>query len=101
MAYHQTFTTLELEQKASEIMESFDFESVHNHMQETNWKWFVNSEVGTKVPDIEDIKITARDLLTKAIWYDEPVVNISTGGFHAYKLPWGLELTFAIETAHS
>mgnify|MGYP000438953027 CR=1 FL=1 len=98
--YHDTLTTLELEKKASEIMESFDFESVHAHMVETGWQWYVR-DIGMKVPDIEDIKTTARYLLTQAIWNETPVTNVATGGFHAYKLPWGLELNFAIKSSHA
>jgi hypothetical protein len=99
--YHDKFTTLELEKKASEIMESFDFESVHAHMVETNWKWYNRKEEGMKVPDVEDIRSTARSLLTQAIWNETPVSNVATGGFHAYKLPWGLELNFAIKSHHA
>lgn len=99
--YHDTLTTEELEKKASEIMDSFNFDVVLNYMQDTNWGWYVSPEEGTRVPTIDEIKNTARTLLTKAIWYEEPVVNISTGGFHVYKLQWGLELNFSIESAHS
>ena len=99
--YHDTLTTVELEKKASEIMESFDFESVHAYMEETGWKWYNRKTEGMKVPDIEDIRHTARSLLTQAIWNETPVSNVATGGFHAYKLPWGLELNFAIKSHHA
>ena len=99
--YHDTLTTMELEKKASEIMDSFDFESVHAHMEETGWKWYNRNTEGMKVPDIEDIRHTARSLLTQAIWNETPVSNVATGGFHAYKLPWGLELNFAIKSHHA
>lgn len=98
--YHDKFTTLELEKKADEIMDNFDFEAVHKHMQDVEWKWHIK-DMDFQVPDINNIKSTARYLLTNAIWDKSTVSNCSTGGFHAYKLPWGLELTFSIETAHS
>jgi hypothetical protein len=51
------------------------------------------------VPDIMDLRVTARDLLTKAIYDDGDVSNVGTGGFVAYKLPWGLQLTFQLSWA--
>jgi len=50
---------------------------------------------------MDQIRSTARRLLTNAVWNDEPVANVSTGGFHAYKLPWGLELTFTLTWSYS
>jgi len=38
---HEKFTDQELEQKASDIMRSFDFEAVLKHMQDTNWSWYM------------------------------------------------------------
>jgi hypothetical protein len=97
---HEKFTQSELEQKASDIMRNFNFDSVLNHMQEKNWNWYMGGgRYG--VPDIEDLRVTARDLLTKAIWDESKVANVATGGFTAYKLPWGLELTFQIEHTHA
>jgi hypothetical protein len=50
---------------------------------------------------MDDLRNTARDLMTKAIWDESPVSNVGTGGFTAYKLPWGLELTFQLEHTHA
>ena len=97
--YHEKFTTSELENKAADIMRSFDFESVHKHMVETDWKWHNGKD--TQVPDLEDLRVQARALLTRAIWEDTPVTSIGTGGFMAYKLPWGLSLTFQIGNSHA
>jgi hypothetical protein len=97
---HEKFTQSELEEKAYEIMKSFNFESVLKHMQETGWKWYKgNGQM--EVPDMDDLRFTARDLLTKAIWDKADVTNVGTGGFTAYKLPWGLELTFQLEHTHA
>jgi hypothetical protein len=93
---HEKFTQSELEQKASEIMDRFNFDSVLKHMQETNWTWYKGNGK-MEVPDMDDLRFTARDLLTKAIWSEDKVTNVGTGGFCAYKLPWGLELTFKLE----
>lgn len=97
--YHEKFTTAELENKAADIMQSFDFEKVLQHMIETDWQWY--SPGGMKVPDIEDLRVQARSLLTRAIWEESPVINVGTGGFMAYKLPWGLELSFRLSSRHS
>ena len=94
MMYHEKFTTAELENKAADIMRSFDFEKVLQHMITTNWQWY--SKDGMRTPDLEDLRVQARSLLTRAIWDERPVINIGTGGFMAYKLPWGLQLTFQI-----
>jgi len=50
---------------------------------------------------LQDLRVTARDLLTKAIYDDSNVSNVGTGGFTAYKLPWGIELTFQLEHTHA
>lgn len=97
---HEKFTDQELEQKASDIMRSFDFEAVLKHMQDTNWSWYMGGG-RYEVPNIEDLRVTARDLLTKAIYDDSAVANVGTGGFTAYKLPWGIELTFQLEHTHA
>jgi hypothetical protein len=97
---HEKFTNSELEQKAYEIMKSFNFDAVLKHMQETNWKWYMGGG-RYEVPDIDDLRNTARDLMTKAIWDESPVSNVATGGFTAYKLPWGIELTFQLEHTHA
>ena len=97
--YHEKFTTAELENKIEEIMDRFDFKKVLEHMEETKWCWQMTS--GYKVPDMDQIRSTARRLLTNAVWNDESVANVSTGGFHAYKLPWGLELTFSLTWSYS
>jgi hypothetical protein len=96
---HEKFTTAELEQKAAVIMESFNFEAVQKHMVETNWKWYMSGEMNT--PNVEGLRVQARALLTRAIWEETPVTNVGTGGFMAYKLPWGLELSFRLISGHS
>lgn len=96
---HEKFTVSELENKAAYIMQRFDFESVHKHMIETDWKWYNGKDA--QVPDIEDLRVQARALLTRAIWDESPVTNVGTGGFMVYKLPWGLSLTFQIENSHA
>ena len=96
---HEKFTVSELENKAADIMRNFDFESVLKHMIETDWKWYNGKD--TQVPDIEDLRVQARTLLTQAIWTERPVTNVGTGGFMAYKLPWGLSLTFQIGSSNA
>jgi|688.fasta_scaffold52394_4 hypothetical protein len=92
---HEKFTEAELELKASSIMESFNFEKVLKHMQDTNHQWHMGNGV-MRVPDMEDLRVNARSLLTKAIYDKNQCTNVGTGGFVAYKLPWGLQLTFQL-----
>jgi hypothetical protein len=96
---HEKFTKSELENKAEDIMRRFDFESVHKHMIEKDWKWYNDKDL--QVPDLDDLRVQARALLTRAIWDSKPVANVGTGGFTAYKLPWGLQLTFQIQNSHA
>jgi hypothetical protein len=94
------FDHKELEQQAETIMENFDFEKVQNHMENTNHQWYQGGgRMG--VPDIQDLRVTARDLLTKAIYHGEDCVNVGTGGLVVYKLPWGLQLTFQLSWVSS
>jgi len=95
MSMAKEFTHQELEQQAETIMQSFDFEKVLKHMQDTNHQWYMGGG-RMAVPDITDLRVTARDLLTKAIHDKSVASNVGTGGFVAYKLPWGLQLTFQI-----
>jgi hypothetical protein len=89
------FTHQELEHQAVTIMQNFDFEKVLKHMQDTNHQWYQGGG-RMAVPDLIDLRNTARDLLTKAIYDKSETSNVGTGGFVAYKLPWGLQLTFQI-----
>jgi len=98
---HEKFTTDELEQKAEQIMNSFDFEKVHAHMVEKDWKWSSLDDSANEVPSVERLKTIARYLLTAVIWDTRPVINCSTGGFAAYKLPWGLQLHFTLTNSHA
>jgi len=92
------FSHAELEQQAQSIMGSFSFEKVQKHMQDTNHQWYMGGGQ-MAVPDIEDLRVTARDLLTKAIYDNSVTANVGTGGLVAYKLPWGLQLTFQLSWA--
>lgn len=76
-----------------EIMNRFDFEKVHQYMVATGWKWW------DQVPEMEDLRQTALRLLVEAQMDANDVTSVGTGGFRVYKLPWGLELVFAMNRA--
>jgi len=95
MSMANKFTPEELQKQAQSIMQNFDFEKVQKHMQDTNHQWHQGGG-RMAVPDLIDIRNTARDLLTKAIYDKSVASNVGTGGFVAYKLPWGMQLTFQI-----
>lgn len=63
-----------------EIMESFNFEKVHNVMTLLGWKWFGRS--GSKVPSIKEIKETAMFVLKDLESNSENIAS-GTGGFEA------------------
>lgn len=92
---HEKFTEMELELQNAKIMQNFDFDRVHKHMVERGHQWYMGS-AGMRVPDMEDLRVTARDLLTKAAYSGDGVTNVGTGGFMAYKMPWGMSLTFQL-----
>ena len=93
---HEKFTELELEVQIQEIMNRFDFEKVYNHMVGTGHQWYMGSVRGMAIPDIDDLRVCAKDLLTKTAYNGDKVANVGTGGFVAYKLPWGMQLTFQL-----
>jgi hypothetical protein len=60
-------------------------------MIESNWTW------RGETPSIEDLESTALGLLVELVTDKTDFGNIGTGGFRAYKFPWGIELTFSLE----
>jgi hypothetical protein len=84
-----------MEQKQAEtlgqIIDRFDFQKVHDYMVQVDWKW------RGEIPTIDDLKRTAAILLVNAMQNSEETMSTGTGGFIAYKFPWGLELVFAME----
>jgi hypothetical protein len=82
-------------QMIGQIVDRFDFEKVHRYMVETDWKWFDD------VPTLEDLRRTAARLLVEAQMDPQDVVSMGTGGFRVYKLPWGIELVFAMNRSGS
>jgi hypothetical protein len=83
--------TQEQAQSIGQIIDRFDFQTVHDYMVLTGWKWF------DEVPTMDNLKGTATRLLVEAQMDPQEVVSIGTGGFRVYKLPWGLELVFAMK----
>jgi len=80
-------------QTVGQIVDRFDFQKVHDYMVLTQWKWY------DEVPTMDDLKRTATRLLVEAQMDPQEVVSMGTGGFRVYKLPWGLELVFALTRA--
>jgi hypothetical protein len=97
MSVHPKFTELELEAQVDSIMNRFNFEKVHAHMVSVNHQWLIGD--GMAIPTISQLRMEARVLLTNAIYSKDHCTNIGTGGFVAYKLPWGMQLTFQLAWA--
>ena len=87
--------TQEQAQTIGQIIDRFDFGKVHDYMVKTDWKWF------DEVPTQEDLRMTATRLLVEAQMDPKDIVSMGTGGFRVYKLPWGLELVFAMNRSGS
>jgi len=90
-------TQTELFDKIPQILERFNFQKVHEHMVRVDHKW-VNGD-SYEVPSIEDLRATARRLLIAAALDPRETINHGTGGLMAYKLPWGISLTFQLAWA--
>ncbi|CAB4159437.1 hypothetical protein UFOVP699_173 [uncultured Caudovirales phage] len=86
----KAFTAEEID-SISSVMMRFDFQKVHDYMTSVDWKW------RDEVPSMEELRFTAARLLGEAVEDPQEVVSMGTGGFRVYKLPWGLELVFAME----
>ena len=71
----------------SDVIENFDFESIHQYMIETNWTWAFPYEIKGRVPSIEEMKETAKDLLVQVLFTETtlPEYWLQSGGFRAYK----------------
>lgn len=71
----------------TDVIENFDFETVHQYMIETNWTWAFPYEREGRVPSIKELKEAAKDLLIQVLFTqtDAPEYWLQTGGFRAYK----------------
>lgn len=92
---HEKYTQSELESQIDAIMKSFDFEKVLKHMTDTDHKWYIREDE-TRIPTLEELIIWSRSCLVKAAYHDAKCTNVGTGGFMAYKMPWGMSLTFQL-----
>lgn len=76
------------ENKIQYIMETFNFEQVHDFMVNTNWTWHNEG-----VPSVAQLKETAKDLLKRVTYSSHDM--LATGGLEARKWDDGtLELKF-------
>lgn len=76
------------------IIDRFDFEKVRSFMVINKWYW----RDAKQAPSIDELRATAFDCLRRAVDDPAEVTNSGTGGFMAYKMPWGLSLHFSVET---
>lgn len=74
------------------LMNGFDFETIHNYMVHVNWKYY-----NDKIPSVEEIKEMARSLLINVI--NDQMRSCRSGGFLAIRSNRYLELHFTIESA--
>ena len=73
-----------IETMITQVMESFDFEKVHDVMNLLDWRWS-NGDGGLAVPSLYKIIKTADNLLRNVAKYygDKEFHCFSTGGFTA------------------
>ena len=73
-----------------EMIDSFDFEKVHRVMEHVDWKYF-KPDGTVSLPDIKDLKRTARSCLRNAyhysLKYGDDATVFGTGGFEAKYFP--------------
>jgi hypothetical protein len=90
-----------IQEQIDDIMDTFDFERVHDWMVHSNWKW-ANMDGESRVPEIYEIRKEARERLKQAV----KTGFSCCGGFTASKQedkdengPWlRLSLSFGIQT---
>jgi len=95
MTTQKQMSSIELQDKANEIMENFDFDQVYHYMKTVKWTWY-DGEEENGVPSVDQIKRLARSLLTSLVHNSDSCHSVSTGGFQALKFPWGISLNFVI-----
>jgi len=91
-----------LQEQIDDIMDSFEFEDVHNWMKHVGWGWGVPGSTEMEIPDLYEIKRAARQRLKEAAAHGFS----STGGFTAERHegkdengPWvTLDLHFGYHT---
>lgn len=64
-----------IDKHIDEVMDWFDFETVHNVMTHLNWTWSMNDQP----PTIPELRQCVRGLMRDA--YTKNLQSISTGGF--------------------
>jgi hypothetical protein len=68
-----------IQEQIDEIMDTFEFEKVQQMMRAVNWEWFCEETGKRKVPDLYEIKKSARKRMRDAAKHGYS----STGGFSA------------------
>ena len=77
----------------NEILNDFDWESVHTLMESVDWRW------GDKVPSINEMIELVKGLFEDLD--EEGVSMVGTGGFYLHKHNGSYTLHFSFETSHS
>jgi len=68
-----------IQEQIDEIMDDFEFEKVHEIMTRLNWEWYKYEDNTKSVPDLWEIKKSARQRLKDAVKHGGSM----TGGFKA------------------
>lgn len=85
----------EATEKVNYIVENFDFHKVYNVMKSLKWRYFDFAQGGYYNPTIDQLKKTARYILTSVATDDQ--TTMATGGFMATRYEGGmLHLCFYI-----
>ncbi len=77
----------------SDIEQKFNWAYVHSAMKHLDWQWSISDEM--KIPSIDDLKGTAKNLLS--LIYEDKNGTMNSGGFCAYYDKGNLELSFTLE----
>lgn len=70
-----------------DIMNNFDFHQIHRVMKLTQWGWYNPDCNSMKVPDIQNLRDTARRMLMECATRARKVsgqYTIGSGGFYVY-----------------
>lgn len=79
-----------------EIMDVFNFDRVHNFMEQNRLEWYDSDKKAFEVPSVQKIRELARELLQEAC--TDNLRYVTTGGFSVIRTPYDLHLIFELES---
>jgi len=74
------------EKNVHEILNRFDFDSVHEYMKNADWTWCCFNQDGPRIPTLHDLYSNAKELLFDVLNHKDDSTIFQCGGFAAIKI---------------